>query len=72
MIAALDDGGVLIYQTFMVGNEEFGRPRNPDFLLKENELREVFGGELDVLDFEQGFVEQPTPAVMQKVCAVKG
>ncbi len=72
LIAALDDGGVLIYQTFMVGNEEFGRPRNPDFLLKENELREVFGGELDVLDFEQGFVEQPTPAVMQKVCAVKG
>jgi len=40
--------------------------------LQENELREVFGGELDVLDFEQGFVEQPTPAVMQKVCAVKG
>ncbi len=72
LMAVLAEGGVLIYQTFMVGNEEFGRPRNPDFLLRENELLDVFGGELKVIDFEQGYVERPTPAVLQKICAVKG
>jgi len=70
LVASLAEGGVLIYQTFMVGNEEFGRPHNPDFLLKENELLDVFGGELKVLDFEQGFVERPSPAVVQKICAI--
>jgi SAM-dependent methyltransferase len=71
LIDVLAEGGVLIYQTFMQGNETYGRPRNPDFLLKENELREVFGGALDVVAFEQGYVERPAPAVVQKICAVK-
>jgi len=31
---ALAPGGVLIYETFAQGNERFGRPRNPDFLLR--------------------------------------
>ena len=31
---ALAPGGVLIYETFALGNERFGRPRNPDFLLR--------------------------------------
>lgn len=39
---ATRSGGTLIYQTFMVGNENFGRPRSPDFLLRENELNELF------------------------------
>jgi SAM-dependent methyltransferase len=34
LAAALAPGGVLIYETFMTGNERFGRPRNPDFLLR--------------------------------------
>jgi len=71
LLAALAESGVLIYQTFMVGNEAFGRPRNPEFLLRENELLDVFGGELDVVDFEQGYVERPSPAVLQKIYAVK-
>ena len=68
---ALAEGGVLIYQTFMQGNEEFGRPRNPDFLLKENELEEVFGSSLEVVAFEQGYTETPKPAMVQKICALK-
>ena len=31
-------GGVLIYETFTVGQAQRGRPRNPDFLLQEGEL----------------------------------
>ena len=31
-------GGLLLYETFGKGNEIFGRPSNPDFLLREGEL----------------------------------
>ena len=68
---ALDDGGVLIYETFMLGNERFGRPSNPDFLLKPGELREAFAS-LRVLAFEEGEVARPKPAMTQRICAIKG
>jgi SAM-dependent methyltransferase len=63
--------GVLIYETFMVGNEKLGRPSNPDFLLKKGELLEVFA-DLQVIAFEQGLVERPKPAVIQRLCAIRG
>jgi SAM-dependent methyltransferase len=68
---SLDDGGVLIYETFMAGNERYGRPSNPDFLLRPGELLEAFGA-LSVVAFEQGRVERPKPAVVQRICAVRG
>ncbi len=72
LIAALAPGGVLIYETFMRGNERFGRPTNPDFLLRPNELFDSFGAVLSVIAFEQGEVETPKPAMMQRIAAVKG
>jgi len=66
---SLGEGGVLIYETFMIGNERFGRPSNPDFLLRPGELLEAFAS-LQVLGFEQGQVERPKPAVTQRLCAV--
>ena len=68
---ALAEGGVLIYETFMIGNERFGRPSNPAFLLKRGELREAFAS-LRVAAFEEGEVARPKPAVTQRICAVKG
>ena len=38
LVAALDDDGVLIAETFARGNEAFGRPRNPAHLLERGEL----------------------------------
>ena len=67
---SLDEGGVLIYETFMIGNERFGRPSNPDFLLRPDELVQAFAS-LRVLAFEQGEVARPKPAVTQRICAVK-
>ena len=67
---ALQDGGVLIYETFMVGNERFGRPSNPDFLLRSGELVEAFPS-LHVLGYEEGLVQRPKPAMTQSICAVK-
>jgi SAM-dependent methyltransferase len=72
LVAALAAGGVLIYETFMLGNERFGRPSNPDFLLRPGELLEAFGQALHVVAFEQGEVAQPKPAVVQRLCAVRG
>jgi SAM-dependent methyltransferase len=68
---ALAPGGVLIYETFMAGNERFGRPSNPDFLLKPGELLKAFGA-LEVLGFEEGQVERPKPAMTQRLCARRG
>ena len=68
---SLAEGGVLVYETFMLGNERFGRPSNPDFLLRPGELREAFAA-LKVIAFEEGEVARPKPAVTQRICAVKG
>lgn len=35
---ALAPDGVVLYETFAIGNEQFGRPANPDFLLRQGEL----------------------------------
>jgi len=72
IVAALRPGGVLVYETFMVGNERFGRPSNPQFLLRSGELLEAVRGPLEVVAFEQGEVGTPRPAVVQRICAVKG
>ncbi len=68
---SLEAEGVLIYETFMAGNEKFGRPANPAFLLKPGELLSAFAA-LTPVAFEQGYVERPKPALVQRLCAVKG
>ena len=68
---ALAEEGVLIYETFMVGNEKYGRPSNPAFLLQPGELLQAFRG-LTPIAFEQGYVETPKPAVIQRLCACRG
>lgn len=68
LIEALASGGVLIYETFMAGNERYGRPSNPAFLLRPNELLES-ANSLQVLAFEQGYTEFPKPAMVQRICA---
>ncbi len=71
LIASLKPGGVLIYETFSQGNAEFGRPSNPDFLLKPGELLAMTVDSTRVIAFEDVYVERPKPAVMQRICAVK-
>ena len=71
LVDALATGGILIYQTFSDGNAAYGKPRNPNFLLRENELLDVFGPRLTVLDFNQGHTDHPSPAVIQQICCRK-
>jgi SAM-dependent methyltransferase len=70
LIEALARGGVLIYETFAEGNERYGRPTNPDFLLRRNELLERFGS-LSVIAFEQGVIGSSRLAVIQRFCAAR-
>ncbi len=75
MLASLQEHGLLIYETFAVGNAAYGRPANPDFLLADAELiRQMQSNpavRMHVLAYEQGYVDQPKPAVIQRICARK-
>ena len=71
LAASLRNGGVLIYETFAAGNEQFGRPANPEFLLQPFELAQVFAPLLHVLAFEDGVVLTPRHARVQRICAIR-
>jgi SAM-dependent methyltransferase len=70
ILGAVEDGGLLIYETFAVGNERFGRPKNPDFLLRRGELLERVRGRFRVLAYEDLEQTEPFPACVQRIVAV--
>ena len=72
LVAAVDQGGLLIYETFMAGQEAYGKPDNPAYLLRAGELLDMVRGRLNVVAFEQGLVEGERPAMMQRLCAQRG
>lgn len=69
--STLASGGVLVYETFLTGNERYGKPSNPRFLLGRDELLSAFAGRLFVAGFEQGRVERAKPALIQRLCALQ-
>lgn len=69
LVAALAPSGVLLMETFAQGNERFGRPSNPDHLLRPGELLEAVRGTLRVLAYEDMVVDRPRPAAVQRLCA---
>ncbi len=71
LVGAVAPGGALIYETFARGNERYGKPSNPDFLLADNELLERTMPVLTVVAYEHVYVEMPRPALVQRVAAVR-
>jgi SAM-dependent methyltransferase len=69
LLDALERGGVLVYETFAQGNERFGKPSNPAFLLAPGELLEQVRGRLRVLAYEDLTVSEPKAAAVQRICA---
>ena len=69
---AVADDGVLLYETFARGNEAFGRPSNPAFLLRPRELLDAFAEGFFVVAYEDGEIASPRPARVQRLCAVRG
>jgi SAM-dependent methyltransferase len=71
LVDAVDGGGMLLYETFAAGNEAYGEPGNPAFLLRPGELLEAVRGRLQVVAYEHGEVARPRPAIKQRLCAVR-
>lgn len=69
ILAALNPGGVLLYETFAAGNEKFGRPANPDHLLRRGELLELARG-LTVVAYEDGV--EGGAKVVSRIAAING
>lgn len=66
ILGSIRDKGFLIYETFMLGNEAYGKPSNPDFLLQPGELLEVCR-DMSILAFEQGLLTEPKRCVQRIV-----
>lgn len=72
VLALLAPGGALIYETFMVGNAAYGKPTNPAFLLLAGELRQLAAAAgLREVDYAEGYVASPKPAMRQAICAIR-
>jgi SAM-dependent methyltransferase len=71
IIDTLEEDGILIYETFSLGNEDYGRPSNLNFLLKPGDLLSVCSDRLRLIAYEEGVLETPSPAVKQRICAIK-
>jgi SAM-dependent methyltransferase len=70
LLDVLAPAGVLIYETFAHGNQTVGKPSNPAFLLQPGELLDVVRPRLRVVAFQDGFLAQPRPAYVQRICAI--
>lgn len=71
IIASVDQDGVLLYETFAAGNQAYGRPSRPEFLLPPGALVDAVRGRLQIVAYEHGYVDQPRPAVKQRLCAIR-
>jgi SAM-dependent methyltransferase len=71
IVSAVAPGGALIYETFAAGNEQFGRPKNPNFLLREGELIDTVKDRLTVVAYEHGEIRAPRRAMIQRIAAVR-
>ena len=69
LVECLAPGGIFLYETFAVGNERFGRPRNPNYLLARGELLALAAGRLSVIAYENVTLSAPRPKVVQRLCA---
>lgn len=69
IVAAVAPGGVLLYETFALGNETVGKPSRPDFLLTPGELLAAVQG-LRVVAYEDGFLDAH-PRFVQRIVAVR-
>ncbi|HSW18512.1 MAG TPA: class I SAM-dependent methyltransferase [Ramlibacter sp.] len=69
IVASVQPGGALLYETFAAGNETVGKPSRPDFLLQPGELLAACSG-LRVVAYEDGFLDAPERFV-QRIVAVR-
>ena len=64
---SLKHGGILMYETFTTEQARFGKPKNPDHLLKAGELLSWFHDWEVIYTFE-GIIGIPPKAIARLVC----
>lgn len=69
IVRSVAPGGILLYETFAAGNEAWGRPTRPDFLLQPGELLRTCAA-MDVVAYEQGYLPDP-PRLVQRIAALR-
>lgn len=69
IVGCVEKDGVLIYETFALGHERHGKPSNPDFLAKNNELVEAALPHLVVVAYEHGFRDSECNRIVQRIAA---
>jgi SAM-dependent methyltransferase len=70
IVGAIRHDGVLIYETFAEGNERYGPPRRPEFLLQPGELLARVAPRLEIVAYEHGYSDRPSHRVIQRICAI--
>lgn len=71
LLDSIRPGGVLLYETFMIGNERFGKPSRPEFLLRDGELLDLARDRLSVIAYEARLISEPKMAMVQRIAARK-
>lgn len=60
LVASLKPGGLLLFDTFLIDQAAAGHPRNPEFLLKHYELREMLdAASMDIIRYREGITVYP-------------
>ena len=54
----LRKGGIVVYETYIVDQARFGKPKNPNYLLRHNELLNMFR-DFRCLRYHEGIVKGP-------------
>ena len=70
IMESLEKGGVLIYQTFADGHSRYGKPKNPDYLLRRGELKMVFDS-MRIISYQHGYLGYPSRSIVQRICCIK-
>jgi SAM-dependent methyltransferase len=68
IVAAVAADGLLVYETFAIGQERYGRPTNTNFLLRPGELLTAVAGRLMPLAYEHVKLDDPE-RIVQRICA---
>jgi tellurite methyltransferase len=71
LLKAIIPGGLVVYETFTTNNRRFGRPNNPDFLLKPGELKTIFK-DWQIIFYFEGDLQSPDRNVAQLVARKPG
>ena len=71
LLSIIEEGGILIYETFSQGNEIYGGPTKPNYLLQPEELIDIVRPSMRIISFKEGYSDEGRESITQKIVAIK-